>query len=348
MYIPKCGSTDGNRHFCAGELLRSARIIELGVSLCKKLNELLTPPGLIVFPKRMAAQAPIPPPQPNPPQQGFHAPTHGNWAQWAAILVALVIPFILRHFDRTASQDAENFALRVDKRIDDKLGPSVDKINDHIDKKVDPLSQKIDALTERVARLEGPLTRRVDILEKSSKQQLSLARLIDPARVLATIRAEIQIAESKGKALPVSDLVDYKNAVQALPASSREYWTTIAAIINYQSLINQMSGEAPDPAKVSKPCGGITGGTGSNNVIVGASISHCVVDLDSTHDALWNVVIKDSVIRYHGGPVNISAVFVNCTFVLDLPPNKTPAQPAILYALLDSPDQRTVRVSTPR
>jgi hypothetical protein len=109
-----------------------------------------------------------------------------------------------------------------------------------------------------------------------------------------------------------------------------------------------MSGEAPDPAKVSTACEGITEGTGGNNMFVGVPISHCVVDLDSTHNALLNVVIKDSVIRYHGGPVNISAVFVNCTFILDLPPNKAPAQPAILYALLNSPDQRTVRVSTPR
>jgi hypothetical protein len=315
-------------------------------------------PRLIIFPKQMAAQAPIPPDQPQ--QQPLPAPTqptwwqqHGTTATWVAIVAALAVGFAntgsnwyFRHVDSSAKSSDEH----IRNLVEDKFRPlSRDVFDDKVGKlsdKIDKLSDKIDALSQRVARLEGP-DGRIAKLETRTDQQASLARVMDPSRVLATIRADIQIATSSGKVVPTLDLIDYKNAVQALPASAREYWTTVAAIINYQSLINQMSGEAPDPAKVSRPCIGITEGTGGYNLIIGAPISHCVVDLDSTHNALWNVVIKDSVIRYHGGPVNVSAVFVNCTFILDLPPNKAPAQPVILYALLNS-DQRTVRVSTPR
>jgi hypothetical protein len=294
----------------------------------------------------MGAQAPIPTPPPLPEiGQGFHPSTHGNWAQWAAILVALVLPFVLKYFDRGASREAETFALRVDKRIDDKLGPAVEKIDDHIDKKVDPLSEKIDRLSDRVSRLEGPLTRRVSDLEKNSKQQNSLAKLIDPARVLATIRVEIQMAQGSGKILPVSDRTDYRNAVQALPPTAHEYWATVTAIINYESYVNQMSGEAPDPSKISRPCMGGGGSIFIGNVVSGA-YSDCIVDMDT--NVFENATFRDSVINYQGGPVTLANVrFINCRFNLHLASApQTPAQNQFLRTLLQSPDQRVIKVST--
>jgi hypothetical protein len=68
-----------------------------------------------------------------------------------------------------------------------------------------------------------------------------------------------------------------------------------------------------------------------------------------SNNALANITFKNSVIRYHGGPVMLyNVTFVNCTFILDLPfPVESPARPNIYFTLLDSPDQRTVRISTP-
>ena len=60
-------------------------------------------------------------------------------------------------------------------------------------------------------------------------------------------------------------------------------------------------------------------------------------------------MIRDSVVRYHGGPVQMrDVVFVNCYFELDLskfPPEKVPAHPEVLLALLDS-NQQEVKLST--
>src|SRR5208337_3163409 len=274
----------------------------VGVGACPmqavaEKSAIFTSPKVIVFPKHMGAPNPIPPPQTEQPS-GFHAPTHGNWAQWAAIAAAIIIPFIVRHYDRTAMQDAENFNLRVDSRIDAKLNPKVDKINEHIDSKVDELGKKIDALSDRVSRIEGQLGNRVSSLEHRADQQISLARIMDPNRTLGTIRAELQMARASGKLLSVSDLEDYRNAVQALPISAREYWTTAAAIINYQSLLNQMSDEAPDPTKVSTPCLGMTTQNGvlsQNNMFRNFSIPNCVVDLDTLH--FIRVTFINSVIR---------------------------------------------------
>jgi hypothetical protein len=71
----------------------------------------------------------------------------------------------------------------------------------------------------------------------------------------------------------------------------------------------------------------------------------CVVSLDT--NSFENITFQNSVVQYRGGPVHLFNVkFVNCRFVLDLSDQPvTPAQEKILRALLDSPDQKNVRVS---
>jgi hypothetical protein len=175
---------------------------------------------------------------------------------------------------------------------------------------------------------------------------------MDPNRTLALIRAEIEMAEKSGSELPKSSLVDYRNVVHALPPNAHEYWATVAAIINYQSELNQMSGEAPDPLRVSGRCGGVTSDEMSlsiGNVYDGVAFRNCVVDLDTNQ--YINVTFRDSVIRFHGGPITLNGVvFTNCRFILDLPadlPNApTPAQTKLLMTLLDSADQNTVTLAT--
>ena len=60
-----------------------------------------------------------------------------------------------------------------------------------------------------------------------------------------------------------------------------------------------------------------------------------------------NVFFKDSVIRYHGGPVNLENVhFINCRFLLDLPApqHASPASTHLLMVLLDAPDPKNVEI----
>jgi hypothetical protein len=124
---------------------------------------------------------------------------------------------------------------------------------------------------------------------------------------------------------------------QTLPTSATDYWATVAAIINYQSYVNQMGNKAPDPLQVAKPCPFVTKGSGgSNNLIQGAiPFTGCVVDLDGTQNTVEGAVFENSVIRWHGGPVTIkSATFINCRFVIDI--KTEPPRPDLLKQLLAS------------
>lgn len=301
-----------------------------------------------VSPKKSTTPAsPVPVP---PETLGWNPSRHGNFAQWASAVGSLFAIGLTLWFHYTANASVASDE-HVGTIVDAKLNPAVKGINDSISKQLEPITKKLDEVASKVDDAQGQLRRlRGDVDDQGQKQKqlLAGARMQDPARILATIRAEIELAQARGKPLPVSDLNDYRNAVQALPASAHEYWTTVAAIINYQSLINQMSGEAPDPAKVSKPCGMLTNGgriLNYGNSFSGFKVSNCVVDLDT--QVFNNVTFTDSVVRYHGGPVTLKSVrFVNCRFVLELEtPPSTPAQKNLLLALLESPDQKTVQIS---
>jgi hypothetical protein len=311
-------------------------------------------PNVLVFRTSMGTPAANPSEPPQDQGRSRHDPVvHGSKAAIAAAIfagLAMIGTFTIAYINwsNRSDQKTQQEKTQGDAHINDLIAanPSVKGINENINQKFGELSKQIHDLDVRLARLEGPLTSRVEKLETRTNQQISLARIMDPARTLATIRAELRVAQASGRPLPVSDLTDYKNAIQALPTSAREYWTTAAAIINYQSLLNQLSGEAPDPSKISRPCGPFTQGTGENNMFVGTvRVRGCIVDLDSTNNAMTSLIVRDSVVRYHGGTVPIGAIlFVNCAFILDLPPDKAPARPAFLYSLLGSPDLRTVKI----
>jgi hypothetical protein len=88
-------------------------------------------------------------------------------------------------------------------------------------------------------------------------------------------------------------------------------------------------------------------GTGRDNVLSGVVISQCILDLDGTGNVLMNVTVRNSVVRYHGGVVQLFGVtFENCTFVLDIPFSRgKPSHPDLLLSLLNS-NQEHVTLST--
>jgi flagellar biosynthesis chaperone FliJ len=313
-------------------------------------------PKIIVFRKPMGTPATqAPPPEPGGPG-GWDPSRLGNLAQWVAPVVSLlgviITVGVVIHY-HNAETAGRNSTLQINDLIDKKLNPAVEKINEGVDKKLDPINRKLTDLDEKISDVQGQLKRlgaTVQQQKRKEDQQTSLAELTDPdraSRALATIRTEIQVAEDNARVLPISDLDVYRGAIQALPASTREYWMTVATIINYQSFLNQLNHEAPDPATVSRMCLGLTGGTGGSNVYSDWQISNCILDLDTTHNVLINSVVRNSVVRYHGGRVAMhNVLFVNCRFVLELtdfPQN--PAHPDLLRALLDS-DQKQVTLST--
>lgn len=302
-----------------------------------------------------------PTPAPEPVKQSLWQ-KHGTTAQWAAVGVALLASLagngILLH-NRSVDTDTKKRDEHTNVLIDAKLGPSVSKVNEHTDTKtaelgtkLDHLSDRIGGLSDRVSTIEGALGKRISGLdgrvsgvETRASRQVSLAKFLDPNRVLTLIREEIALAQEQNRPLPAAQLTDYKNTVQELPSSAHAYWATVAAVVNYQSHLLQVSGEAPDPTKVSRTCGGITAGTGGHNIFKGMTLIGCVVDLDGVNDSFDGVVFRNSVIRYAGGTTHLHNVrFENCNFQLTIPPQKTPEKPSFLFSLLDSPSQTSVKV----
>jgi hypothetical protein len=295
-----------------------------------------------VSPKKSTTPAsPVPAPAETP---GWNPSRLGNLAQWASAIVSVfaIVLTLWFHYTANASIASDEHVGTI---VDAKLHPAVKDINENISKQLSPINDQLKALTQQVGQLQG----RFEQLDSGQKklgarlgQQEALNRLQDPRRILATIRAEIQFAENEKRTLPTAQLADYRDAVQALPASAYEYWTTVAAIINYQSRLNQMSGEAPDPTKVAEPC---LGENARYNVFFGARFRNCMVVLDT--ESFNHATFQDSVIIYHGGPVSLNEItFVNCRFVLDFPPqHELPADKSLVLALLASPDQKSVHVS---
>jgi hypothetical protein len=269
---------------------------------------------------------------------------YGTIAQLVTMAIALCsgigLPIYFRHVDYTAKITDDH----INQLIDQKLNPAVAAINANTSSQITILDGKVQSLSEKVANLYGLKGKVVDLEEKANRQ-LSLARLIDPTRTLANVRIEIQQAQSNGQALPPNTITDYRNAALEIPSTTFGYWETVAAIINYQSKINQWNGLAPDPVKVAKPCGGLTTSPGSrDNTFRYESFFNCIVSLDPGDD-FENVVFRNSVIRYAGGAVKmINVRFENCSFQIDFPQNTKPAKPALLLALIGSPNQSSVSV----
>jgi hypothetical protein len=235
--------------------------------------------------------------------------------------------------------------LRTDKQIHLQLDPLVEKLTtQHQDvmtrlSALDQWKADLERRYDGVKQFQNHQDQEQKKLADRFDQMASLDRLQDRRRVLATIRAEIQLANETKRVLPVSDIVDYKNALRFLPSSLADYWNTVAAVVNYQSLLNQLSHEAPDPAKVAQDCGFMADST----VIGPRTVVDCVIYLDT--NVFIKITFKDSVVHYQGGPVGLGAVvFENCRFILDIPPNTHTPQVNLLNALLQSPDQKRVKV----
>lgn len=263
--------------------------------------------------------------------------------QWVAIIVLAVVS-LWPHFSDSAAKTSDE---HVGNLIEGRLQPAVKDMDSYVDRQLVPINGQLANLNQEVGQLQGRF-QQLDSKQKKLTDQIAeqgaLARLEDPRRILATIREEIQMAEQVNRPLQKSDLADYRMALQGVSTSTADYWTTVAAVINYQSLLNQMSGEAPDPATVSGPCP-LVGPNSHDESINSLPIRNCVVSLDA--NAFENVTITDSVVQYRGGPVSLRNVrFVNCLFELRLatPPVAAPSKDLIL-ALLGSSNQQTIEIA---
>lgn len=295
--------------------------------------------------------APDPVTPPSPSAKASFVQRHGTSTAIGA-LAATVVFGALNLWNRHEDNAAKSSDEHIKNLIQEQLSPLATSINNHTDERiketgVETIGTRLNDLSDRISRMEGKLNIRVSSLEQRADRQTSLASLIDPGRTLGLIQNEIQLASTTGRKIPESTLGDYRNAVLELPSDSNQYWNTVAAVINYQSFQNQLSGAAPDPLKVSKPCpifsnSNVPGGVSFS----GLRVRGCVVDLDG--NTIIGMVFENSVIRYSGGQTFVEGSrFINCRFVFRLShPNAKPQSPKLLYALLNSGDQKRFTIDS--
>jgi hypothetical protein len=248
---------------------------------------------------------------------------------------------------------SDTHAQAKQSNLDDAIDLRLNK-----NQKLSEISSKMDDVLSRLSDLEGwrkGITSQVKIVQDNQSklstrldQNISLARVQNPDQTLAFIKATLKTADESKRVLPASDVIDYKNSVALLPSSSRGYWETLAAVVNYRSFVDQIGGHAPDPEKVSRMCTLFSqqddrGNVSFGNTVEGGTVHNCVVDLDSQR--YIGVVFINCVVRYNGGPTQIKNVkFVNCRFLLNLASTKTPVGRNFLFAILNSSQQTQVDV----
>jgi len=209
----------------------------------------------------------------------------------------------------------------------------------------------LDHLPEDLARIQGRLDGIQPLIEGLIKDQMHhVANLSqkDFGFQLPRIRQIVTAATKENVRVQVEDVKQIALKLRQTNEATPDFWMTAAAIINYQSFLNQMRGEAPDPVRISKPC--VQRGTNItfDGQILGAMVfEECVVDLDS--NSFKKVVFRNSVIKYRGGPAFLEDVlFVNCRFEIDTKLEATaPTQPNLISALLNTDDQKNITISTP-
>ncbi len=291
------------------------------------------------------------------PPPGFHPPTHGNWAQWAAVILALFLGIsnialtLYFHSAATATQTSDEHSNAL---ITAKVSPAIQAIGDNVDKKLAPISGQLSDLTTRVAKLEG----RFEQLDADQKRltKLQLDKL--SAQITAAQQRRTTIDSETISRLSENVLV-FANYNESSISSAA--WRIETQLANYRTTLNQA---AADPiikaAKATgpKPYLHVTiearalpteGGTflgfsyddlksvpfsetaryeklnapnesqqpGPEFLVLEARNMEII--LDGFH--LRNIVIHDVQVRYDGGPLAMENVyFVNCRFVITQKP----------------------------
>jgi len=270
----------------------------------------------------------------------------------SAILGGTVVLLADGVFSHHAEDLKRDIGLDITRQLNERSAADSENLNNRIAKEVgrelEPVNQQLHTLNQDIGKIKDNL--RIARTTPPGSSPLVAFSGMSP-RELATSLPALRKALERP---PQSDSTSEEKALRTVSQRLGEmdggapgYWTTVAAIINYQSLVNQLRGIAPDPSLISRPCAGLTMGTGGGNTISGFTVRGCLVDLDTTFNKLVNITFRDSVVRYHGGAVDLQNVtFVNCRFELIIPPDTTPKRPNVLRAILGSGDQKSITVSS--
>lgn len=321
----------------------------------------LVPAKVIVFSTRMAGQDSTSP-------QGFHPPTHGNWAQWAVVIISVLALLglfgnigLTLWFHHTAGESKASDE-HVDTLINAKLTPALQAINDNTEKKLGPISSQLTDLATRVGKLEG----RFEQLD-SDQKRLTKLQLNKLSNQIAAVQRTKRLLQPTLVARLGDDVLAFTDSGDSEISSLA--WHTAAQIADYRTTLNveaarpfiaavnetnKLSRDFYIEARVLDPTtAGFGIGFDSRKMVpfdqaaryekldnplprrdFGAAFyvaSGTGVELLLDGYRLKNVVFHDVQISYGGGPLVMENVyFVNCTFHLQPNPNARQLTAAVL------------------
>jgi hypothetical protein len=310
--------------------------------------------NLIAFPSYMVTPSTAPE-QPNQNPAGWNPQKHGTSAQIATAIVA--------GLSALASLGTLTYVIST-RHADQAATTSDEHINSLIDKKLEPTRNDIVQIRADIGTLKGQLEQLNSDLKHTKKLQLDNLTIQFHAFQKAKITVDPTVLADLGK-----EVVDFSRSKE--PDIAEAAWTATASLASYRSFLNvsrapdiSNTKPTPDPANFgirwqSQPIPGAANWRQMfyfPNAFVPASEAAIFTDIgrenqvsrapplivfDAPGTAIkmdgqhWkNVVIRDAMIVYTGGPAILENVlFVNCTFSI----SRTGAGQTLAEKIVSSP-----------
>lgn len=197
-----------------------------------------TLPKVIVFPARMASQAPIPPEQPTVPAPPVSAEAtwwqrHGTTASWIALgLSALtVIGLFINIYLTLTARNEKTADEHLNNLIDARLNPATEKINSATVE----LRKQIADLNGDIKEIEGRLRGLEPLIQQMLAQRLKATKAISPKQLAKTAE---QIAKSQGLPANPSGIKEATAKLIRTALDDPSAWNQAEAGLNYISLLN--------------------------------------------------------------------------------------------------------------
>src|ERR1700683_1845475 len=289
-------------------------------------------PKVIAFPASMAKRKPRPDPlRGRETPQGFHPPTHGNWAQWAAVIAsvfALAIGGLNTYLiwsGRNVDHQAKVTDEHVNGLISAKLNPAVQEIENNISISLNPITTTLNELNTRVSKLEG----RFEQLDAEQKKlaKLQLDRL---SSQIAAVRRSGRRFDPATVRILGDDLVSFSANPDATIHQSA--WRVTNELLSYYSFGNEVDSFTKMMEEKGATLLGIHRddecaliGRPENTPRIffrGIVFKNCTVHLDKDildKNAFEYVLFKNVTVVYAGGPLRLKSVaFVDCIFDMKL------------------------------
>jgi uncharacterized membrane-anchored protein YhcB (DUF1043 family) len=302
------------------------------------------------------------PPQPQQPHAAYNPQKHGNWAQWIAPAITLVIGIItillqlhLRSMDREAKISDEHVNALIAAKLDDKMSPISSHLTD-LDTRIGNVRTAVQTLADNQSKETQKIVNRL-IGAAQQAAPPTAARILDTATsLIAALRTERVDADPQYFQKAIDGLNRLKNR-NAHVVNSAFFAKT--ALAEYRSALQTTTDELPPkPRKaifvITSKFVSVKGfamdlrGTNDEAFVVAPPLARTLADGILIKDNLvaggtqlldgltWeSVTFVGTHIRYQGGGVHLANVqFVNCTF--DVAPSDNGASLAEYAALLPS------------